>query len=69
MHTDQLPLFSWAVGEQLLHATLVEARDVRACAVQSPLEFVSFKQKLVPLGEKVLVLLAEMVAILSLIHI
>ena len=42
---------------------LVEAGDVRLCAVQSPLEFVSFKQELVPLGKKVLVLLAETVAI------
>ena len=42
---------------------LVETSDVRPCAVQSPLEFVSFKQELVPFGKKVLVLLAETVAI------
>ena len=41
----------------------MEAGDVRPCAVQSPLEFVSFTQKLVPLGKKELVLLAETVAI------
>jgi len=54
----RLALSSWAVGVQLLHATFVEAGDVRPCAIKSPLEFVSFTQKLVPLGEKVLFLLA-----------
>ena len=39
----------------------MEAGDVRPCSVPSPLEFVSFTQKLVPLGEKVLILLAETV--------
>ena len=55
-HTGRLPLSPWAVGEQLLNATLVEVGDVHPRAVQSPLEFISFAQKLVPLGEKVLVL-------------
>ena len=41
----------------------VEAGDVRSCTVQSPLEFVLFTQELVPLGEKVLVLLAQTVPI------
>jgi hypothetical protein len=52
-----------SVWEQLLHTMLVEAGDVRPSAVQSPLEVVSFKQELVSLGKKVLVLLAETVAI------
>jgi hypothetical protein len=57
-------LFStWAVGKEILYAKLVEAGDVRPCAVQSPLEFVSFSQKLIPFGEKVLVLLASSVPI------
>jgi hypothetical protein len=41
----------------------LEAGDVRPCTVQSPLKFASFTQKLVPLREKVLVLLAETVSI------
>jgi len=63
VYTWQLPLSSRAVEEQFLHATFVETGDVRPCAVQSSLEFVSFTQKLVPLGKKVLVLLAEPVPI------
>ncbi len=51
------------VWEQLLRATFVEAGDVRPCAVQSPLEFVSFTQKLATFREKVLVLLPEPVPI------
>jgi len=51
------------VREQLLHATLIEVGDVRPSAVKPPLEFVSLTHKLVPLREKVLVLLAEPVPI------
>src|SRR5438876_661881 len=54
---------SRATGEQLLDATFVEAGDVRPCAVQSAFEFILFTQKLVPFGEKVLVLLAETIPI------
>ena len=46
-----------------MHATLIQAGDVRPCAVQSPLQFVSFPTKLVLLRKKVLVFLAETVSI------
>src|SRR5437773_317381 len=63
LHSVRLCLSSRAIGEQFVHATFVEVGYVRPCAVKSALEFVSFAQKLVPLGEKVLVLLAETVPI------
>src|SRR5206468_9914317 len=53
----------WTVRKQLLHALLMQARDVCPCTVQSPLEFVTLTKKLVPLGKKVLVFLAEAVPI------
>jgi hypothetical protein len=63
LHAGRLFLFSWIVGEQFLHATFVETGDVRPCPIQTPLDVVSFTQKLVPLGQKVLVFLAESVPI------
>jgi hypothetical protein len=64
LHIGRLLLSSWAVGEQFLHATFVEAQDICPCTIQSPLKFASFAHKLVPLREKVFVLLAEPVTIL-----
>jgi hypothetical protein len=46
-----------------MHATLIQAGDVRPCAVQPPFQFVSFPKKLVLLRKKVLVFLAETVSI------
>ena len=47
-----------------MDATFLEARDVRSCTLQSPLKFILFTQKLIPLGEKVLVFLAETVPLM-----
>jgi hypothetical protein len=63
LHARRLPLSSRTVGEQFLHATFVETGDVRPCAVESPLEFVSFMQELVPLRDEERVLLAETIPI------
>jgi len=63
LHSCRLFLFSWTVREQFLYATFVETGDVRPCTVESPLEFVSFMQELVPVRDEELVLLAETIPI------